>query len=95
MDKVIRLNRARNCLIKNSWKYNIIDETLYFILLAIIDNLSLILIEKIADGVQNQIKEFRFNLIKFFCLENLYNRYQNEKKIEMEVFTKFRNENWN
>ena len=46
MDKVMRLNKARNCLIIILSGYNNIDEVLYSVLLAIIDNITLMFIDR-------------------------------------------------
>ena len=64
MDKFIRLNKAKNCSIKILSGHKIIDESFYFVLLAIIDNLSIMLIDRHTEHLHIQINEFKIYLSK-------------------------------
>ena len=64
IDKVIRLNKARNCLIEILSGYNNIDEGFSLVLLAFIDNKSLMLFEKNTEDLYHQKHKFRISLLK-------------------------------
>ena len=93
MDEVLRLTKARNCLNKISSEYNNLDEFLYFVLLAVIDNIPLLPIGRNCEDIHSQINDFRINILNLLCLETLYNRYQNNETEEEDI-TSFRNEKW-
>ena len=67
MEKIISLNKARKGLITFLSKYNKIHEGLYFVLLAIIDSISLLLNDRKIEDLHNQINEFGNILLKLFC----------------------------
>ena len=94
IDKIIRAKQARICSIKFLSEFNNIDMGLYFAPLPNRDKINLKFVDRNTEDLHNQINEFRINLIKLVCLENLHELYQNGE-IKIEENTNFRKEKWN